>query len=88
MGFTKEHALHKLRPNTEWVWRGENIDGLTFITEGVTKPTQTQIDKAIADLETEAETAKIKLLADKASALAKLAALGLTEDEAKAVIGA
>ena len=53
-----------------------------------TEIAQIEIDKerAIKELAEQKElTEKIK--ADKASALAKLAALGLTEDEAKAVIG-
>lgn len=76
-------ALHKLRPDTEWVWSGDNLKDLTFITADVTKPTQAQLDKAIADL----DAAEIQKEADKASALTKLAALGLTDNEAKAVLG-
>lgn len=84
---TKEQALHKLIPNTEWVWKGEDIDGLTILTEGVNKPTQAQINKAIKDIEAEEKSKADKLVADRASAIAKLAAIGLTEDEAKAIIG-
>ena len=81
-------ALHKLRPDTQWVWHGENLEDLIFITEGVIKPTQEEINQTILELIAEQETTIAKAAADKASALAKLAALGLTEDEAKAVIGA
>lgn len=49
---------------------------------------QYQTDLAENTAKAEAEAAvKAKVDSDKASALAKLAALGLTEDEAKAVIG-
>ncbi len=77
-------ALHKLRPNTEWVWSGDDLKDLSFITPDVTKPTKAQLDKAITDL----EAAEAQRETDKLSALTKLANLGLTEDEAKAVIGA
>lgn len=76
-------ALHKLRPDTQWIWSGDDLKDLTFITADVTKPTQAQLDKAITDL----DAAEVQKEADKASALTKLAALGLTDNEAKAVLG-
>ena len=73
-----EDALNKLRPNTEWVCYGANLDGLTFIDKSITKPTQDEINAAILELKAEAENAK-------AAAQAKLAALGLTTDDLKAL---
>jgi hypothetical protein len=49
---------------------------------------QLELDRvAFEERQAKEEAAKIKLAEAKASALAKLAALGLTEDEAKAIAG-
>jgi len=83
-----EKVLNKLRPNTEWVIRGNTLEGLEFIKpKTATKPTQAECDEVWLEILAEKESAAAKVVADKASALAKLAALGLTQDEAKAVIG-
>lgn len=71
-----EDAVNKLRPNTEWICYGGNLEGLTFMDESVVKPTQKQIDDALKELEKEAETAKT-------SAESKLQALGLTLEDLK-----
>jgi hypothetical protein len=73
-----EDALNKLRPNTEWVCYGGNLEGLTFMDKSITKPTQDEIDEAILELEAEADNAK-------AAAQAKLAALGLTVEDLTAL---
>ena len=73
-----EDALNKLRPNTEWVCYGGNLDGLTFIDSSIQKPTKDEIDRAMSELQTEAENAKI-------AAEAKLEALGLTPDNLRAL---
>ena len=73
-----EDALNKLRPNTEWVCYGGNLEGLTFIDKSILKPTQDEIDAAILELQAEAENAK-------AAAQAKLVALGLTVEDLQAL---
>ena len=73
-----EDALNKLRPNTEWVCYGGNLEGLTFMDNSITKPTQNEIDNTISELEAEAENAK-------AAAQAKLVALGLTVEDLQAL---
>ena len=73
-----EDALNKLRPNTEWVCYGGNLDGLTFIDSSIKKPSKDEIDRAMSELQTEAGNAKI-------AAEAKLAALGLDADDLKAL---
>jgi hypothetical protein len=88
MDFTLADAIDRLRPNTEWVIYDNCLEGLTFIKPKTTiKPTQAEVDAAIAGIIAEREAAAIKAATDKANALAKLAGLGLTDDEAKAVIG-
>ncbi len=81
-------AIQKLRPNTDFVIYENDLEQLTFVNPtDVKKPTKAEVDKALKEIEAE-ETAKAdKLATDKASGLAKLAALGLTNDEAIAILG-
>jgi hypothetical protein len=76
-------------PNTNWTLDGYSYDGLTWI-EGlntIPKPTQAELD-ALWESTKAAVAAKEQAAKDvKASALAKLAALGLTQDEVKALVG-
>lgn len=78
-------AIHKLRPNTEWTL--DENDGLVFITPNVTNPTEAEITKAKTEIEFADEQAKADKAAAKQSAQAKLAALGLTEEEVASILG-
>lgn len=81
-------AIIKLFGNVDFSIDGDTLDGLKFTTDSkLKKPTQAEVDVAIAEIIAERETVSTKAATDKANALAKLAGLGLTEDEAKAVIG-
>jgi hypothetical protein len=78
--------LFKKFPDTQWLLEGDDYDGLVWLSE-TDKPSKKTLD----DLW---ETVKAEVIAEKESkdnfkitAIAKLAALGLTEDEAKAIIG-
>ena len=44
-------ALIKLRPNSEWSLDGENYSDLTWLDSGTTKPTETEINNKIAELD-------------------------------------
>jgi len=79
-------AIHKLRPNTEWTLDENN--GLIFITSNVTNPTEAEITQAMTEIESADEQIKVDKANAKQSAQAKLAALGLTDDEVTAIIGA
>jgi hypothetical protein len=70
----------------KWTLNGNSYDGLDWL-DASSKPTQAELDAlwestqaAVADKEQTAKDVK-------ASALAKLAALGLTQDEVKALVG-
>lgn len=81
-------VIDKVRPNTEWVLYGDDLDGLHFINpENTPIPTIAECEAAWVEVQAEMAAAEAKKIADKQNALAKLANLGLTEDEAKAVIG-
>ena len=70
----------------EWTLNGDSYDGLTWLSD-TPKPTQAELD-ALWESTQAAVAAKEQAAKDvKASALAKLAALGLTQDEVKALVG-
>jgi hypothetical protein len=73
-------------PGSEWTLNGDSYSGLTWYS-GSPKPSQAELD-ALWESTKAAIAAKEQAAIDtKASALAKLAALGLTQDEVKALIG-
>tara|TARA_Y100001935_G_scaffold76729_1_gene64088 strand:- start:616 stop:978 length:363 start_codon:yes stop_codon:yes gene_type:complete len=46
-------ALQKLKPGAEWVLRGGDYSGLEWVDEKQTKPTETEINNKIAELDSE-----------------------------------
>lgn len=79
----KMKAIENLLPaNTLWKLSG---DELIIFSEGVKKPTNAQINAEIAKLQNEEEVEKNAKEAKKAAAESKLAALGLTADDLKAL---
>ena len=71
---------------SQWTLEGDSYDGLTWLSD-TPKPTQAELD-ALWESTQAAVAAKEQAAKDvKASALAKLAALGLTQDEVKALVG-
>lgn len=80
-------ALESLRPNTEWTMNGEEVEGIIWHTEGVEPLTTAEVHAEVARLEQAALDEAAAKEAAKASALAKLEALGLTHEEALAITG-
>jgi DNA-binding NarL/FixJ family response regulator len=74
-------ALQSLRPNAEFSFTDQDINTIVWHTEGITTPSQAEIDAKIVELEA-ADAAKVDA---RQSALAKLAALGLTPEEIAAL---
>jgi hypothetical protein len=71
---------------SEWTFNGDSYDGLEWLSD-TPKPTQAELD-ALWESTQAAVAAKEQAAKDvKSSALAKLAALGLTQDEIKALVG-
>jgi hypothetical protein len=73
-------------PNTEWSLNGNSYDGLTWL-DNSPKPTQAELDALWESTQATVAEQKAQAIAVKESALAKLAALGLTQDEVKALVG-
>lgn len=80
-------AIQSLRPGTEFTIYGDDIKSIIWHTEGVTTPTKKQIDDEIKRLEAEEAAAVQARIDAKASAIAKLEALGLNLAEAQAILG-
>ena len=84
---TKARAIMSLRPNTEWTMNGDDVEGIIWHTEGVEPLTSAEVQAEIVRLEKAQAQAEADREAAKASALAKLEALGLTAEEAQAIAG-
>jgi hypothetical protein len=84
---TIQQAVMSLRPNTEWTMNGDDVEGIIWHTEGVEPLTTAEVQAEVARLEQAALDEAAAKEAAKASALAKLEALGLTTEEAQAIAG-
>ena len=69
-----------------WSLNGDDYEGLTWLDESP-KPTKDELDALWESTQATLLAQKQAVIDTKASALAKLAALGLTEDEVKALVG-
>jgi hypothetical protein len=70
----------------QWSLDGDAYDGLTWL-DSSPKPTQAELDALWESTQAQVAEQKAQAIAVKESALAKLAALGLTQDEVKALVG-
>ena len=78
-------AIFLLRPTAQFSFVNEDYSTINWdVIEGKA-PTQSEIDAAIEQVKQNELAAKQKALADKAAAEAKLAALGLTANDLKAL---
>ena len=78
--------LTRRYPGSEWTLSGDNYTGLTWLSD-TTKPTKKALEALWADVQAEiADEAQARVDA-KASAVAKLQALGLTVDEVSVAFG-
>ena len=82
-----EQAIVSLRPDAEWTMNGDDVEGIIWHTEGVEPLTTAEVEAEVARLEQAEIDAAAAKEAAKASALAKLEALGLTTEEAQAIAG-
>ena len=51
MKYTTVDALSRLRPGAEWIVRGDVYSGIEWLDSGQTKPTETEINNKIAELD-------------------------------------
>jgi hypothetical protein len=84
---TTAQAVMSLRPGAEWTMNGDDVEGIIWHTAGVEPLTTAEVQAEMLRLEQAAIDEAAAREAAKASALAKLEALGLTADEAQAIAG-
>jgi hypothetical protein len=82
----KSDAIYSLRPNTQWVMQDNDVENIIWHTPNVEPLTEAEVQAEIVRLEAQQAAAVSAKQAARESALAKLAALGLTEEEAQALI--
>ena len=82
---TTAEAVASLRPGIEWTMSGEDVENITWHTEGVEPLTQAEVDAEVARLEQAAVDDAAAHVAALESGRAKLLALGLTESEVAAM---
>lgn len=80
-------VLSRRHKGREWKLDGDDYAGLTML-DGGNKPTKKSLDDAWPAVKAEIEAEANAKQAAAASARAKLAALGLTETEVAALLGA
>lgn len=80
-------AVASLRPGAEWSMNGDDVEGIIWYTEGVEPLTSAAVEAEVKRLEKAAAQVVADREAAKASALAKLEALGLTAEEAQSIAG-
>jgi hypothetical protein len=82
---TLTNALMSLRPNKEFSWSNDDLSTLVWHSPDATTPTLDEINAEVARLEALQNQEEINKAEAKTAALSKLQALGLTEEEAKAI---
>ena len=82
---TTAQAVMNLRPGAEWSMTDDDVEGIIWHTKGVEPLTSAEVQAEVARLEQAEIDAAAAKEAAKASALAKLEALGLTTEEAQAI---
>jgi hypothetical protein len=79
------NALLSLRPGAQFTINDEDLSTIVWYTDGVTTPTKEELDAEVIRLEEEAIAKVATQAANKESARAKLAAIGLTPEEISAL---
>jgi hypothetical protein len=79
-------VLSRRHVGREWTINANDYDTLTML-DGGAKPSKTSLDAEWPAVAAEIAAAADAKIASRASALAKLAALGLTDDEISALVG-
>jgi len=84
---TVADAVVSLRPGAEWTMSGDDVESIVWHTPDVEPLTEAEVQSEMVRLE-EARAVEAQAKADaRASAVAKLEALGLTVEEVSTVFG-
>lgn len=80
-----DFAIQSLRPSAEYTFNDADYLTINWLILEGDAPTQAEIDAAIEQIKADEAQAELDRAAKKAAAEAKLAALGLTSDDLKAL---
>ena len=64
MKYDITHALISLKPGAKWVLTGEDYSGLTWLDSSQTKPTETEINSKISELDNAEEMRLLRIERD------------------------
>ena len=78
-------AINLYNPKSQFTINGNDYDSLDWHSKDIEKPTLAQLEALVPQVEAAKAQAEAETLAKKAAAEAKLAALGLTADDLKAL---
>jgi hypothetical protein len=77
---TTAEAVMSLRPGAEWTMNGEDVEGITWHTEGVEPLTTAEVQAEVARLEQAAADKEAADAAARAGAVAHARSLGFTDE--------
>ena len=77
---TTAHAVMSLRPNTEWSMNGDDVEGITWHTEGVEPLTSAEVAAEIKRLEKAAIDKAAADAAAQQAAISHAKSLGFTDE--------
>ena len=83
----KSLAIMSLRPGVEWSMNGDDVENIIWHTPDVQPLTEAEVQAEMIRLEQAQEAEAQAKQAKLDSAKAKLAALGLDEEEVAAIVG-
>ena len=78
-------AINLYNPSAQWTLLGDDYATLDWHSVDIAKPTKAELEKLLSEVESIKAQQEAKAAADKASATAKLEALGLTANDLKAL---
>jgi len=78
----KLNAIRHIRPNAGFILRGDEVE---WLDSEQTEPNESEIEAGLISYQSKVAEDEAIAVANKATALAKLAALGLTADDLKAL---
>ena len=85
--FYLSRAIQALKPNSEFTFTDDDYATIEWQRINGEAPTQKQIDDEIKKIKSDDAKAEADKIEAKASAITKLAALGLTEEEVASILG-